>query len=68
MASAYPDSLYQQAMHEVTTQRRASAAFIMQTLHMGYRRASAILDILERDGVVSPRDDSGRREIRLPLP
>ena len=68
MASAYPDSLYQQAMHQVTTERRASAAFIMQTLHMGYQRASAILDMMECDGVVSPRDDSGRREIRLPSP
>ena len=56
-------SLYDQAVALVTREGKASTSFIQRHLRIGYNRAATIIEDMERNGVVSPANHAGKREV-----
>jgi S-DNA-T family DNA segregation ATPase FtsK/SpoIIIE len=59
------DELYQQAVDLVVREGRASTSFIQRHLQIGYNRAARIIEQMEKQGVVSPANHVGKREVLL---
>jgi DNA translocase FtsK len=59
------DDLYRQAVQIVKTDRKASTSYIQRRLQIGYNRAARIIEQMEADGVVSPANHVGKREILI---
>ncbi|MGE4529492.1 MAG: DNA translocase FtsK [Rhodospirillaceae bacterium] len=57
------DPLYDQAVAIVLRERKASTSFIQRQLQIGYNRAARIVETMERNGLVSPANHVGKREI-----
>lgn len=55
--------LYTQALNIVRNDKKASTSYIQRKLRIGYNRAAALIDKMEEDGIVSPADHVGRREV-----
>ncbi|HWB48368.1 MAG TPA: DNA translocase FtsK 4TM domain-containing protein [Stellaceae bacterium] len=62
------DQLYDQAVALVTREKKASTSFVQRHLQIGYNRAARIIERLEEEGVVSPANHVGRREVLAPPP
>ena len=60
------DALYDQAVALVTRERKCSTSFIQRHLQIGYNRAARIVERMEAEGVVSPANHVGRREVLAP--
>ncbi|GLO24215.1 hypothetical protein PPUJ21368_20430 [Pseudomonas putida] len=58
-----PDPLYQEALSFVQSTRRASVSAIQRHLKIGYNRATRMIEQMESDGVVTPIDSNGGREV-----
>jgi S-DNA-T family DNA segregation ATPase FtsK/SpoIIIE len=59
------DALYDQALALILKERKASTSFIQRCLQIGYNRAARIMDRMEKEGVVSPANHVGKREILI---
>ncbi len=57
------DAMYDRAVEVVCREQRASTSFVQRALKIGYNRAANIIEQMERDGVVSPANHSGKREV-----
>ena len=57
------DDLYDQAVAVVTRDRKASTSYIQRRLQIGYNRAASLIEKMEREGVVSPANHAGKRDI-----
>ena len=57
------DELYNQAVSIVCREKKASTSFIQRHLQIGYNRAARIIEKMESDGIVSPANHVGRREV-----
>ena len=57
------DELYQQAVELVVREGRASTSFVQRHLQIGYNRAARIIERMEKQGVVSPANHVGKREV-----
>src|SRR5579875_2756161 len=57
------DALYEQAVAVVCRERKASTSFIQRHLQIGYNRAARIIERMEAEGIVSPANHVGRREV-----
>jgi S-DNA-T family DNA segregation ATPase FtsK/SpoIIIE len=57
------DDLYDQAVALVARERKCSTSFIQRYLQIGYNRAARIVERMEREGVVSPANHVGKREV-----
>ena len=57
------DELYNKAVAIVCREKRASTSFIQRHLQIGYNRAARIIEKMETDGIVSPANHVGRREV-----
>ena len=57
------DELYDQAIALVARERKCSTSFIQRYLQIGYNRAARIVERMEREGVVSPANHVGKREV-----
>ena len=55
--------LYQQAVQIVTRDKKASTSYIQRRLQIGYNRAASLIERMEQEGVVSPANHAGKREI-----
>ena len=60
------DDLYERARDIVLRERKVSTSYIQRRLQIGYNRAADIIDRMERDGLISPANSTGRREIIKP--
>ena len=60
------DDLYDQAIAIVSQERKASTSFIQRHLKIGYNRAATIIERMEADGIVSPANHVGKREVLVP--
>ena len=57
------DELYDRAVALVCRERKASTSFVQRHLQIGYNRAARIIERMESEGVVSPANHVGRREV-----
>ncbi|HEU0154835.1 MAG TPA: DNA translocase FtsK, partial [Stellaceae bacterium] len=57
------DSLYRQAVAVVCRERKASTSFVQRHLQIGYNRAARIIERMEAEGIVSPANHVGKREV-----
>jgi recombination associated protein RdgC len=60
---AEADDLYPQAVAVVQSNNRASISLIQRHLMIGYNRAARLMELMEKNAVVSPMNQSGHREI-----
>lgn len=58
------DELYDEAMRIIVTMGRASTSVLQRRLRIGYGRAAAILDMMEREGCVGPTEGSKPRIVK----
>ena len=57
------DELYDEAVAIVSKEGKASTSFIQRHLQIGYNRAARIIEQMEKEGVISPANRVGRREV-----
>jgi S-DNA-T family DNA segregation ATPase FtsK/SpoIIIE len=57
------DTLFNDAVQLVFSNRKASTSLLQRHLRIGYGRAAHLIDLMERDGLVGPADGSRPREI-----
>ena len=57
------DDLYDRAVAVVTRDGKASTSYVQRRLQIGYNRAASLIERMEKEGVVSPANHSGKREI-----
>jgi S-DNA-T family DNA segregation ATPase FtsK/SpoIIIE len=57
------DTLYGQAVAVVCRERKASTSFVQRHLQIGYNRAARIIERMEAEGIVSPANHVGKREV-----
>jgi S-DNA-T family DNA segregation ATPase FtsK/SpoIIIE len=57
------DALYDEAVAIVCRERKASTSFIQRHLQIGYNRAARIIERMEKEGVVTPANRVGKREV-----
>ena len=59
------DALYDEAVALIAREGKASTSFIQRHLQIGYNRAARIIEQMEKEGVVSPANRVGRREVLI---
>lgn len=59
------DEFFDQAVALVAREGKASTSFIQRYFQIGYNRAARIIEEMERQGMVSPANAVGKREILL---
>lgn len=57
---------YDQAVAVVLRDGKASTSYIQRRLGIGYNRAASIIERMENEGIVSPANHAGKREILVP--
>jgi S-DNA-T family DNA segregation ATPase FtsK/SpoIIIE len=60
------DGMYTQAVNIVKNERKASISYIQRSLRIGYNRAANIVEEMEKNGILSAPNHSGKREVLLP--
>ncbi len=63
---ASDDALYDQAVAVVAKDRKCSTSYIQRKLGIGYNKAARLVEQMEEEGVVTPANHVGKREILLP--
>jgi S-DNA-T family DNA segregation ATPase FtsK/SpoIIIE len=61
-------SLYDRAVDIVTREGKASTSFLQRHLGIGYNKAAKLIEQMEKEGVVSPANHVGKREVLAPGP
>jgi S-DNA-T family DNA segregation ATPase FtsK/SpoIIIE len=57
------DELYDQAVALVLRERKVSTSFVQRYLQIGYNRAARMVERMEAEGVISPANHAGKREV-----
>lgn len=57
------DELYDQAVAIIAKEGKASTSFIQRHLQIGYNRAARIIEEMERQGIISKANATGKRDI-----
>lgn len=57
------DPLYKEAVNLIVREGKVSTSFLQRHLQIGYNRAARIVDIMEKNGLISPANHVGKREI-----
>jgi len=60
------DALYDQAVAIVARDRKCSTSYIQRKLGIGYNKAARLVEQMEEEGVVTPANHVGKREILVP--
>ncbi|MCC8371688.1 MAG: DNA translocase FtsK 4TM domain-containing protein [Rickettsia endosymbiont of Pseudomimeciton antennatum] len=64
--STTDETLYKRAVQIVQLERKVSISYIQRCLRIGYNRAATLVEKMEQNGVISPANHTGKREILLP--
>jgi len=59
------DALYDQAVAIVAKDQRATISYIQRRLQIGYNKAARLVEQMEENGVVTPANNAGKREILI---
>ena len=60
------DALYDTAVQIVIKDRKCSTSYIQRKLAIGYNKAARLVEQMEEEGLVSPSNHVGKREILVP--
>ena len=60
------DALYDMAVQIVAKDRKCSTSYIQRKLAIGYNKAARLVEQMEDQGVVTPANHVGKREILVP--
>lgn len=66
LREASDDDLYDRAVAIVLRDGKASTSYIQRRLSIGYNRAADLIERMEREGLISPANSVGKREILVP--
>lgn len=58
--------LYKKAVQIVKDERKSSISYIQRSLRIGYNKAANLVEKMEKEGIVSTPNHTGKREILLP--
>jgi len=61
--AASDGDLYDKAVAIVLRDRKASTSYLQRRLSIGYNRAADLIERMEREGIISPANAVGKREI-----
>ncbi|MDN5248247.1 MAG: DNA translocase FtsK 4TM domain-containing protein [Wolbachia endosymbiont of Tyrophagus putrescentiae] len=59
------NDLYNQAVAIIQRDQKVSTSYIQRQLRIGYNRAANIVERMEKEGIVSPPNHTGKREILI---
>ncbi len=62
-ASGGGDDLYKRAVEVMLREGKISTSFIQRHLQIGYNRAATLIEQMEKNGLISPANHAGKREI-----
>ena len=57
------EDLYAQAVAVVRNDKKTSISYVQRRLRVGYNRAASLIERMEAEGIVTPADHAGKREI-----
>jgi S-DNA-T family DNA segregation ATPase FtsK/SpoIIIE len=57
------DDLYNRAVMIVRRDKKPSISYVQRQLRIGYNRAATLIEKMEENGIISPPNISGKREI-----
>jgi S-DNA-T family DNA segregation ATPase FtsK/SpoIIIE len=63
--AASEDDLYDMAVAIVLRDRKASTSYLQRRLSIGYNRSADLVERMEREGLIGPANNVGRREILI---
>ncbi|MGE3066586.1 MAG: DNA translocase FtsK, partial [Hyphomicrobiaceae bacterium] len=59
------EDLYDRAVAIVLRDQKASTSYIQRRLSIGYNRAADLIERMEREGIITPANHAGKRQILL---
>ena len=62
-AESSGDELFDKAVAIVVRDKKASTSYIQRRLSIGYNRAATLIERMEQDGIISPANHAGKRDI-----
>jgi len=63
-SSGDPDEdMYREAVAAVIRDKRPTTSYVQRILRIGYNRAASMIERMEREGIISAADHSGKRQI-----
>ncbi|MBM3519790.1 MAG: DNA translocase FtsK, partial [Alphaproteobacteria bacterium] len=60
------DELYDQAVAVVLRDEKVSTSYVQRRLQVGYNKAASLIERMEKEGLISPANATGKREILVP--
>jgi S-DNA-T family DNA segregation ATPase FtsK/SpoIIIE len=60
------DDLYDQAVAVVLRDKKVSTSYVQRRLQIGYNKAASLIERMEKEGLISPANATGKREILVP--
>ncbi|NJM29163.1 MAG: DNA translocase FtsK [Rhizobiales bacterium] len=60
------DELYDQAVQVVLRDKKVSTSYIQRRLQVGYNKAASLIERMEKEGLISASNATGKREILVP--
>ncbi len=60
------DDLYDQAVAVVLRDKKVSTSYVQRRLQIGYNKAASLIERMEKEGLISPSNATGKREILVP--
>ena len=54
---------YDRAVNIVLRDKKCSTSYVQRRLSVGYNKAASLIERMEQEGVISPANHSGKREI-----
>ena len=60
------DELYDQAVAVVLRDKKVSTSYVQRRLQVGYNKAASLIERMEKEGVISKANTTGKREILVP--
>ncbi len=60
------DELYDQAVAVVLRDKKVSTSYVQRRLQVGYNKAASLIERMEKEGLISAANATGKREILVP--
>ncbi len=60
------DDLYDQAVAVVLRDKKVSTSYVQRRLQVGYNKAASLIERMEKEGLITPANATGKREILVP--